>query len=321
MGRSMRVSVIIPTYNYGRFIADAVKSVQNQSYTDLEIIVIDDGSEDNTQEVLSAIEDSRLRVFRKANEGVSVARNKGIEMSSGELLAFLDADDLWRPEKLELQVAMLKAEPSLGLVFSDLARFNNEGPMAKTHFDYIPAFKEIPVRPAGVEDGYLIEGDTFEQLIRVPILPSWVQTSVLRKSHVADVRFPPGIRLNEDLHYMLQAFRRVKAGYIDKPLVEVRRHGTNSFEHADEMLEPQIDVLISIREMGLAPGQLEALQWRLGAVHRALGYRSFWKGEPYNALKSYIKALALPGKKLNVLKYLAAIPLSVLIRILGKGSC
>jgi glycosyltransferase involved in cell wall biosynthesis len=316
----MKVSVIIPTYNYGRFIAEAIRSVQNQSYTDLEIIVIDDGSEDNTRDVLASIEDSRLRVFRKVNEGVSVARNKGIEMSRGELMAYLDADDIWRPDKLELQVAMFKAEPSLGLVFSDLARFNSQGPMSTTHFDYIPTLKQIPVRPAGVEGGYLIEGDTFEQLARVPILPSWVPTVVLRKSLVADIRFPPGVRLNEDLHYMLQVFRRVKAGYIDKPLVDVRRHGGNSFEHADEMLEPQIGVLMAIRQMDLTPRQFEALQWRLGSVHRALGYRSFWKGEPQEAVKSFIKALALPGKKLNALKYLAAIPLSVLIRALGKAS-
>lgn len=316
----MLVSVIIPTYNYGRFIAEAINSLQNQTYQDLEMIVVNDGSEDNTKDVLASIQDSRLRVFNKSNEGVSVARNKGIELSRGELLAFLDADDCWRPEKLELQVAMFKSEPSLGLVFSDLARFNNNGPMSKTHFDYIPALKQIPVRPAGVEDGYLIEGDTFEQLTGIPILPSWVQTAVLRKSLVSDVRFPPGVRLNEDLHYMLQVFRRVRAGYINKPLVDVRRHGANSFEHSDEMIEPQIGVLKAIGEMELTPGQFEVLQRRLGAVHRALGYRSFWNGEPFDAMKSYLRALALPGKKLNALKYLAATPLSVLIRIFGNDS-
>jgi hypothetical protein len=119
---------------------------------------------------------------------------------------------------------------------------------------------------------------------------------------------------------MLQVFRRVKAGYIDKPLVDVRRHGANSFEDADEMIEPQIGVLKSIGELELTPGQFDVLQRRLGAVHRAMGYRSFWNGEPYNAMKSYSSALALPGKKLNALKYLVATPLSVLIRAFGRGS-
>jgi len=316
----MLVSVIIPTYNYGRFVSEAIRSVQAQSYPELEIIVIDDGSEDNTREVLASIEDSRLRVFHKANEGVSVARNTGIEMSNGEFMAFLDADDVWRPDKLELQLAMFKAEPSLGLAFSDLARFSKQGAMSRTHFDYIPELRRISARPAGVDDGYLIEGDTFEKLVRVPILPSWVQTSMLRKSPVADIRFPPGVRLNEDLQYMLQVYRRVRAGFLDKPLVDVRRHGENSFAHADEMLDPQIGVLTAIGELDLTPGQREALRWRLGAVHRALGYRSFWRGQPHEALKSYPKALAFPGKKLNALKYLAALPLSGAIRLLGKGN-
>src|SRR5271156_2034659 len=97
------VSVIIPTYNYGRFVTEAVDSVLAQSYTDHEVIVVDDGSVDDTPERMQPYAE-RVRYLRQPNQGPSAARNNGIEAARGEYVAFLDADDLWHPRKLEAQL-------------------------------------------------------------------------------------------------------------------------------------------------------------------------------------------------------------------------
>src|SRR5690349_3602213 len=105
-----KVSVIIPTYNRAQFIARAVDSVLEQTYKDFEIIVIDDGSSDNTQEILKAYE-GKIRYVYQQNKGISAARNRGIQEAKGEYIAFLDSDDVWKPEKLSVQVAILDVNP------------------------------------------------------------------------------------------------------------------------------------------------------------------------------------------------------------------
>lgn len=115
------VSVIIPAYNAEDYIAETLQSVLNQTYKNLEIIVIDDGSKDRTSSIVNefANRDSRIILIPQANAGVVVSRNKGIQISKGELIAPLDSDDIWMPENLEKQVcSMLKAESSVGVVYS-----------------------------------------------------------------------------------------------------------------------------------------------------------------------------------------------------------
>jgi len=105
------VSIIIPTYNRAWIVRDAIDSVLGQTYADFELIVVDDGSTDRTPQILDAYGD-RLRVIRQANQGVSAARNRGIGDSSGPLIALLDSDDIWLPEKLTVQVDFFKRYPS-----------------------------------------------------------------------------------------------------------------------------------------------------------------------------------------------------------------
>ena len=106
------VSVIIPTYNRADLIGHTLESVINQSYRNLEIIVIDDGSVDNTEEVVKAIGDSRIRYIRhQTNCGGSTARNTGVEAARGEYIAFLDSDDIWVPNKIQLQLASIQMHP------------------------------------------------------------------------------------------------------------------------------------------------------------------------------------------------------------------
>jgi glycosyltransferase involved in cell wall biosynthesis len=109
------VSVVIPAYQAERTLAAAIESVLSQTYTDIDVIVVDDGSTDATGSVAQSY-GSPVTVIRTSNAGVSAARNTGIERSSGELIAFLDADDLWAPSKLARQVEVMDSDESIGLV-------------------------------------------------------------------------------------------------------------------------------------------------------------------------------------------------------------
>lgn len=116
-----RVSVLIPTYNCGRFLSQAIESVLSQSYTDYEIIVVDDGSTDNTAQVAALY--PQIKYIHRDHSGVSATRNAAIEAASGEIIVFLDADDMWTKNKLELQVDYLDKNPDCMLVFTKAENF------------------------------------------------------------------------------------------------------------------------------------------------------------------------------------------------------
>lgn len=111
------ISVVMPCYNGAAHLAGSVASALGQSFNDLELIVVDDGSTDNSQEILSAIADPRLRVISQANRGVCAARNRGLTEARGEYLAFLDSDDTWEPHCLEKLLAALSADPDAALAY------------------------------------------------------------------------------------------------------------------------------------------------------------------------------------------------------------
>lgn len=114
-----KVSVIIPTYNRAKMIGETIQSVLDQKFRDFELIVVDDGSTDNTKEVVDSFKDPRINYISRQNSGPSAARNTGIQASSGDYIAFLDSDDLWLSDYLELMVRQLDSHNDLGLVCSD----------------------------------------------------------------------------------------------------------------------------------------------------------------------------------------------------------
>jgi glycosyltransferase involved in cell wall biosynthesis len=116
------VSVIIPIYNSGKYLRDAIDSVVAQSYSPLEVVVVDDGSSDNGPELASSF-GPQVRVIAIPHRGHPAARNAGVAASTGDFLAFLDADDLWTANKLELQLQAFAANPSLDLVFGHMQNF------------------------------------------------------------------------------------------------------------------------------------------------------------------------------------------------------
>lgn len=121
------VSVVMPSYNHGRFIGRSVQSVLSQTYSNLELIVVDNNSSDNTDEVLGAINDPRLKVLKFSNGGVIAAsRNRGIQAAAGAYIAFIDSDDIWLPDKLRKQLAVLLDAPGTVLVYSRFRTLSSE---------------------------------------------------------------------------------------------------------------------------------------------------------------------------------------------------
>jgi glycosyltransferase involved in cell wall biosynthesis len=130
------VSIIIPCYNYGRFLAEALDSLLNQTYQNWECIIVNDGSTDNTEEVARKYEnaDSRFRYFYQKNKGQWAARNTGITHSLGKYIQYLDADDLLESDKLTLQVSLLEEDPTIDLVYSDVLRFDDKEKQEREFF-------------------------------------------------------------------------------------------------------------------------------------------------------------------------------------------
>ena len=124
MGQPGLVSVIIPVYNCETYLAEAIDSVLAQTYAPVEIIVVDDGSTDGSAQVAARYA-PRVRCLHQENSGIGAARNRGIEQASGNLLAFLDADDLWSPDKLARQVVALDLDPKLDMIFGLARQFRS----------------------------------------------------------------------------------------------------------------------------------------------------------------------------------------------------
>ena len=132
------VSVIIPAFNPGRFIVEALESVDAQQYPNIEIIVVDDASTDETPNILESMSD-HVRHIRQDRAGASVARNRGILASAGEYVAFLDADDIWHPEKLEIQYVFMRDNP-------DVVLSGHPCPVFKNSFLEIPSSAETKIK-------------------------------------------------------------------------------------------------------------------------------------------------------------------------------
>ena len=128
-----KVSIIIPAFNCERFIGEAIDSVLAQTYTDFELIVVDDGSEDQTAQKVKQYGE-KLTYLYQPNSGQAKARNLGYAHSNGEYLAFLDADDRWYPQMLEVEVQALDSNPQMGLVYSDVDVIDENGRLLQEHY-------------------------------------------------------------------------------------------------------------------------------------------------------------------------------------------
>lgn len=211
MNEASKVSVIIPSYNSGRFLNKAIESLVNQTYKNLEVIIVNDGSTDNTEEIAKKWQkrDERIKYIKhQKNKGLSAARNTGIKNSQGEYIAFLDADDIWLPQKIEIQLKKLN-ELNADLIFSNWYIWDPKNDTKIKAFDSNP-----------IESGK----DVLRFLIKKNFgNPS---TAVLKKLILEKVGlFDEGLKSSEDYDLWLRfLLNGMKITFCDEPLIYSRKH-------------------------------------------------------------------------------------------------
>jgi glycosyltransferase involved in cell wall biosynthesis len=222
---SARVSVIIPAYNAASHLPATLKSVLGQSARPGEVIVIDDGSADDTAAIAAGF---GVRVLSRANAGCAAARNAGIEHASGEYIAFMDADDLWHPHKLAVQLAALQSYPGPAFSFTDYRWFDEQGVHERSSgLRRHPAFRRVAnvMGTPSARGDILIAADG-----KRPVLPDcYIQPSSLlvrRADVIAVGGFDERVRLAEDYEFFLRLFRIEPAIAVMQSLLLYRRHAT-----------------------------------------------------------------------------------------------
>jgi len=214
-----RFSVIIPTYNRGRVIEEAIDSVMAQRAGDFELIVVDDGSTDDTRQRLERIHDRRLRRLSLPHRGVAAARNAGISAGRGALISFLDSDDLWKRDKLAREWHFLARHPEIGVVFSDLQKHDG------TRFT--PSF----MRTTEVFSRWLREGIPGDMVLTAREMYLCLLEEAAVKTPALTVRrrllesvggFDESWSSSEDWELLLRLAQVAPFGYIDRPLAVIR---------------------------------------------------------------------------------------------------
>jgi glycosyltransferase involved in cell wall biosynthesis len=285
-----KVSVIIPTYNCARYVAQAVESALGQTYSDLEVIVLDDGSTDNTPAVMRQYE-GKVRYIRQENRGLPAARNRAIKASSGEYIALLDADDWWEPNKLSEQVPVLDGDPDLCLIYSDLEVIHDNG-------DVIKSF--LSSRPLATE-GYV-----FDQLFHSGfILPS---TVLLRRTHFEEAgMFDESMRSHEDMDLWVRMCQRWKVGLIRKSLTHRRQGAANMT--SNESLRSEYNVKFFEKALSLpelTDAQRHTIIKRLGNMHFVQGYHYFSNGRMPQCRNSLLQSVRCGVWSPRAIAYFAA---------------
>jgi glycosyltransferase involved in cell wall biosynthesis len=222
MGQDRLVSAIIPTYNYARFVGRAISSVLAQSYADLECIVVDDGSTDNTEEVIAAFGPA-VRLIRQPNQGLSAARNTGIRAARGRYIAFLDADDAWHADKVSRQVALLDSHPDTAVVGCGVRLMSADGEAL--------GGKEFAAQASD-------QADLRAQLRRIAVREFWVGGSgsgaLMRREVFDDVGlFDTSLKAAEDWDMWLRLAARYPIRNVQNVLVSICIHGTGTFRNAE----------------------------------------------------------------------------------------
>ena len=240
------VSVIIPIYNRENTIERAVKSVLEQTYSNLEVILVDDGSKDNTLDILSKIKDNRVKVLcHGSNKGGSAARNTGLKVATGDYIAFLDSDDEWLPQKLELQINIL-------------SQLDNKiwGGIYCGHYS-IEANRTVMVKA-------LKRGDLRLEIFRNTTDFSFGSTAMFTRGAISKIGlFDESFARHQDYEYLIRFFRHFNIYSLEEPLVKTYGHNL-----------PTAEKLVAIKEQYLSKfnediylfdnstvGEIFAIQW------------------------------------------------------------
>ena len=274
-------SIIIPAYNAIKYLPETLESVLKQSFTDFEVLIIDDGSYDNIIEWAAQIEDPRVRFISQKNQGVSAARNLGIKNATGEYIAFLDADDLWESTKLEKQLQLFKKNPYSGLVHTEMALIDEESKLL------------------GREFTSNVEGNALEQLLEKNTIVT--SSVIVRRSCLETVgSFDNNLTSSEDWELWVRIASVYPIALVKEPLVFYRQHPNNTTNNW-QMLEQDLSSIEQIFQ--LVPEELSHIKKRTYAYANVyLAWKALQTGYPQQAayfrnqsIKHYFSILFSPN--------------------------
>lgn len=221
------VSVVVPTYNQAEFLSEAILSALNQTYSHLEVVVVNDGSTDDTSEILKklAAKDSRVRDLHQANQGFAIATNRAIEEAKGEYIVHLDSDDLFEPEKIEKQLAALEGDKTVDLVHTAIQVIDAQG------------------KPLMIMRGSEMDTDTFlAHMLFRSIMPN--PTTIMgKRSCFLDVPYRQKYKRSVDYDRVLRLAEKYRFKYLDLPLTRWRRHERNLTNELEKYKAEQLDIL------------------------------------------------------------------------------
>lgn len=254
-----KVSVIIPAYNAMTYLPETVESALNQTFTDFELLIINDGSSDNIVEWTAQLTDGRVRLISQVNQGTAAARNTGIINAKGEYIAFLDADDLWEPTKLEKQVHCLDHNPSVGLVDTWILlidQYGNSTNRIRSHNT---------------------EGDVWKKVFEACDSPVCCGSSpMIRSSCFETIGLFDQTIYAEDVDMWLRIASRYHFGLVKEVLVKYREHPNNKSKDCQSMLEGFRE-LIEKTYQSLPTGSLYLRGRCYGRLNLFLGWRAMEK--------------------------------------------
>jgi glycosyltransferase involved in cell wall biosynthesis len=289
------ISVIIPVWNRASEVCHAIDSALAQTLPPFEVIVVDDGSTDETLEVLARYRD-RIRALRQDNQGVAAARNAGIAVARGDLLAFLDSDDVWLPRKLELQAARIEADPGLGLVHCG------------------GDFEGTGVNLNGMEGSVASE---ILRLDRSVILAHGSGVMVPRRVAEEVGGFDARMRVSEDWDFCYRVASRYRIGFVAEALVLHARHPTGL---QNDIVRMEHGMLLALEKAFANPTVRPLRRHTYGRLHRILSGCYFQQRQWRAFLRHFVKSVRWDWRNLA---YFAAYPLRAVrrrIKTLGPST-
>lgn len=225
------VSIIMPVYNGEKYIKEAIESIINQTYSNWELLIVDDGSTDNTASIIKEFNDSRIKYMYQKNQGPSAARNKGLDLAEGNYIAFIDADDMYVNEKLEKQVAYLEENSDVDIVYNDIKVIDES-----TEEHYL----------LKSEGGYSNGNDFLAMLLFRQIIPAPHTILCRRRCFENGVRYNSYYLHAEDYDLTLRLAKSNKFGHLSGTLYICRRHEKNLTNNHQKQLQSEIQIIKSI---------------------------------------------------------------------------
>lgn len=222
------ISVIMPVYNNETYVSKAIESVLNQTIKDLELIIINDGSTDNTESVIKNYNDDRIKYYYQKNSGPGAARNYGMSLSKGEFIAFIDSDDMYKPNKLEEQLYFLSNNSQYSLVYCEAEVIDSDG-------NYVADVKS--------DSNYTIKEDMHAFMLFRQVIPVLPAIMIRRESYDAGFKYDESLFRGDDYDFVLKLSEKFNFYYLPLNLYKYRRHTKNITNEQAKMEDGELKVL------------------------------------------------------------------------------